>query len=137
MGVRGVDLKKEGDGVVGMVILDPASNPGTAPDILTVCDKGYGKRTPLEEYRLQGRGGSGIINCKVTDKTGLVASVGAVKADDHIMVVTDRGMMIRVTANTISLLSRATQGVRVISVEDKESVASVAMIAERDDVEEA
>ncbi len=128
-GVRGVSLKKEGDAVVGMVVLEK----GAQPEILTVCDKGYGKRTALPEYRLQGRGGSGIINCKVTDKNGLVAAVSSVSTDAQVMVVTNRGMMIRLEVATISSLSRATQGVRLISCEPGESVSSVAVLAERDE----
>jgi len=134
-GVRGVNLKKDGDAVVGMVILPKGALEGGgegAPEILTLCDNGYGKRTELAEYRLQGRGGSGIINCKVTDKNGLVASVCGVRADEHIMVVTIRGMMIRFEVAQIAVHGRATQGVRVIDTEEGDSVASVAVLTERD-----
>ncbi|MEK7706340.1 MAG: DNA gyrase subunit A, partial [Myxococcota bacterium] len=127
-GVRAINLKKEGDAVVGLVILD-----GTFADLLTVCDNGYGKRTEIGEYRLQGRGGSGTINCKITTKNGPVASVSGVSSDDQVMVVTNRGMMIRTQVGQISRLGRSTQGVRVISLTEGESVASVARIAERDD----
>ncbi|MEZ4271784.1 MAG: DNA gyrase C-terminal beta-propeller domain-containing protein [Myxococcota bacterium] len=130
-GVRAIKLKKEGDAVVGMVILDEA-----IPAILTITDRGYGKRTSIDEYRLQSRGGSGIINNKVTERTGEVASIAGISDEDDVMVVTDGGMMIRMLAKQISLLGRATQGVRVITVNDGENVASAARIAEKEDEDE-
>ena len=129
-GVRAISLKKEGDAVVGMVICDEG-----VPHILTVCDNGYGKRTVVEEYRLQSRGGSGIINVKVTERNGLVAGVVGVGADDEMMAVTNRGMMIRTVVSQISLLGRATQGVRVITMDEGETVSSVARIAEKEEGE--
>jgi DNA gyrase subunit A len=131
-GVRAITLKKEGDAVVGMVIVDD-----NVPHILTVCDNGYGKRTVIEEYRLQSRGGSGIINMKVTERNGLVAGVIGVGADDEMMVVTNRGMMIRTVVSQVSLLGRATQGVRVITMDEGETVASVARIAEKEEAGES
>ena len=126
-GVRGVSLKKDGDAVVGMVIV--ADN---VDEVLTVSDRGMGKRTPVEDYRVQGRGGSGIINLKITEKNGLVAGAAGVQSEDQLMVVTDRGMMIRMHVGQISVLGRATQGVRIISTDDGERVTSVARIVEGD-----
>ncbi len=131
-GVSAIRLKRQGDAVVGMVVLRPE-----APQILTVCDKGYGKRTAMEEYRLQNRGGSGIINCKITDRNGPVAGVVAVTPDDQAMVVTDHGTLIRIRVKQVSLLGRATQGVRIISVDEGESVASIARVVEGDDDDDA
>ncbi|MBI5509491.1 MAG: DNA gyrase subunit A [Deltaproteobacteria bacterium] len=127
-GVTAIRLKRQGDAVVGMVVIAEAT-----PQILTVCDKGFGKRTEVSEYRLQGRGGSGIINCKVTERNGQVASVVAVEPDDQVMVVTDHGTLIRIRVKQVSLLSRATQGVRLITVDDGETVASVARLAEAEE----
>ncbi len=128
-GVRALNLKKDGDAVVGMAILDDEEL-----QILTLSERGYGKRTPLDDYRVQGRGGSGIINMKLSSRTGEVASARAVTENDEIMVVTNRGMMIRTAVNQISSMSRSTQGVRVITMSDEEEkVASVARIAESDD----
>ena len=127
-GVRAITLKRDGDAVLGMVISDEA-----VPEVLTVCENGYGKRTPFVDYRSQGRGGSGIINIKTSERNGGVAGICGVCEADELMVVTNRGMMIRTLAAQISLLSRATQGVRVISMTDGESVASVARIAEKDE----
>ena len=124
-GVRAIKLKKAGDKVVGAVILADEHR-----SILTVTDRGYGKRTALEEYRLQTRGGSGIINSKVTDRTGQVAGVTVVNPETELMVVTNRGMMIRLKVSEISTMGRSTQGVRVITMDPKESVASIANVAD-------
>jgi DNA gyrase subunit A len=124
-GVRAINLKKEGDRVVGMVILDEDQ-----PNILSISEKGYGKRTEEVEYRQQGRGGSGIANFKLTEKTGAVASVIGVLPEDDIMVITDRGIMIRTEVNQISMMGRSTQGVRIINVSEGEAVSSLARLAD-------
>jgi DNA gyrase subunit A len=126
VGVRGVDLE-EGDVVVGMEILRPQ---GT---ILTVTEKGFGKRTPPEEYRTQGRGGKGIICLKVTDKTGPIIGVAQVSEADDVILVSDRGKIIRFAVEEIRLISRNTQGVRLIHMEESEHVASLARLAEKDE----
>jgi DNA gyrase subunit A len=130
-GVTAVKLKKQDDEVVDMVVVRH-----DAPEILTVCERGYGKRTEVSEYRLQSRGGSGVINTKVTSRNGPVVGVCGVNRDDQIMVVTDRGMMIRMRVKQVSLHGRQAQGVRVISMDKAECVASVARVAERDDEDE-
>jgi DNA gyrase subunit A len=98
-----------------------------------VTGRGYAKRTEVEEYRLQGRGGSGIINLKVTDKTGPVVKVMEVAVDDQVMVITEQGMIIRTNVKDISLLGRPTQGVRLIHLAEGDSVVAVARVAEKDD----
>ncbi|KAK1548518.1 hypothetical protein Q3G72_020057 [Acer saccharum] len=124
-GVRGITFKIEGDQTVGMVIIDPAR-----PELLTVCDNGYGKRSGFSEYRSQRRGGTGVINIHVSERNGLVAGVSGVDADAEVMIVTNRGMMIRFAVKQVSLVGRASQGVRVISMQPDETVASVARLAE-------
>jgi DNA gyrase subunit A len=126
-GVIGMRLA-EGDVVVEMDSLK--SKDGT---ILTVSEKGYAKRTELGEYRLQGRGGTGIINFKVADKNGPVVQVMEVAPDDQVVVITAAGKIIRTDAKSISLLGRPTQGVRLIHLEEGDSVVAVARVAERDD----
>ena len=126
-GVRAITLKREGDAVVGMVICGPGCE-----ELLTVCDNGYGKRSRLSEYRVQSRGGSGIKNIRTSERNGMVAGITAVATSDEIMLVTNRGMMIRFLASQLSLLGRDTQGVRVMSLGDGEVVTSVARIAEAD-----
>ena len=127
-GVRGINLKKSGDAVVGMVMLGKH-----APEILTVSERGMGKRTAADEYRLQGRGGSGIISMKLGGRTGAVAGTVGVRPEDELMVVTNRGMMIRMHVEQISRMGRAAQGVRLITTTADEAVTSVARIAEQDE----
>jgi DNA gyrase subunit A len=126
-GVIGMRLE-DGDAVVEMDVLHP--DAGT---ILTVTEKGYAKRTEVAEYRLQGRGGSGIINLKVTDKTGPVVQVMQVADHDQVMVITAFGKIIRTRVRDISLLGRPTQGVRLIHLDDQDTVVAVARVAEGDD----
>ncbi len=125
-GVIGMRLR-EGDSVVEMDVL--RSKEST---ILTVTEKGYAKRTEVAEYRLQGRGGSGIINLKVTDKTGPVVQVLEVAADDQVMVITGFGKIIRTNVRDISVLGRPTQGVRLIHLEEGDSVVAVARVVEKE-----
>lgn len=129
-GVRGINLSDE-DRLIGMEILAKDPGEGMAYTILTITSKGYGKRTGPEEYRVQGRAGSGIINCKLSDKTGEVVGVIRVRQGDDIMVITDGGQMIRTPAYSISEFGRAAQGVRVINVSDGEKVQAIAVV--RDD----
>ena len=126
-GVIGMRLEGE-DVIVEMDCLRP--DAGT---MLTVTEKGYAKRTEVAEYRLQGRGGSGIINLKVTDKTGPVVQVMQVADHDQVMVITAFGKIIRTRVRDISLLGRPTQGVRLIHLEDGDAVVAVARVAEGDD----
>jgi DNA gyrase subunit A len=117
----------ERDEIVEMDVL--RSKDGT---ILTVTAKGYAKRTAVEEYRLQGRGGTGIINLKVTDKTGPVVQVMEVSVDDQVMVITAFGKIIRTNVRDISILGRPTQGVRLIHLDEGDTVVAVARVAEGD-----
>jgi DNA gyrase subunit A len=128
-GARGViGMRMQGDDTI--VEMDSLrSKEGT---ILTVTGKGYAKRTAVEEYRLQGRGGSGIINLKVTDKTGPVVRVMEVAGDDQVMVITAFGKIIRTNVRAISILGRPTQGVRLIHLEEGDAVVAVARVAEGD-----
>jgi len=126
VGVRGIDLEGD-DMIVGMDILRPG---GT---MLTVTEKGYGKRTDVEEYRKQSRGGKGVITLKVTDKTGPVIGVSQVLDTDDVMLVTDGGKIIRLAVGEIRVIGRNTQGVRLIGLEEKERVASIARLAEKEE----
>jgi DNA gyrase subunit A len=122
-GVRGISLGK-GDAVVGMEILS------TDASILTVTEKGYGKRSPCKEYRTQSRGGSGIITIKVSDRNGPVVGTMQVTDVDDVMLVTDGGKVIRSRAKEISVIGRNTQGVRLISMGKGEKLVTVAKLAE-------
>ena len=109
VGVRGIKLRGD-DYVIG------AGSTSAGSALLTITEKGYGKRTPVEEYSVHGRGGLGIKNYNVTDKTGKIADVLVVNDEDDILVITDDGTIIRMAAANISLLSRATQGVRIMRI---------------------
>jgi DNA gyrase subunit A len=125
-GVRGISLRDD-DEVVAMEVVQPG---GT---VLTVAQNGYGKRTDLEEYRLQSRGGVGIINIQTSDRNGKVAGIAYVTEDDEVMLITQQGMVLRTRAGDIRAIGRATQGVRLIEMEDGDAVVAVAKLAERDD----
>ncbi len=128
-GVRAVKLAP-GDRVISMEVADASSC------VLTVTEHGYGKRTRFSEYRLQKRGGSGIINLKVTEKNGPVAGILKVTDADEVMITTTKGKIIRIAAKGVSLIGRSTQGVRLMDIEEGEKVADIALIAERKDPEE-
>ena len=127
-GVRGIKLRP-GDRVVGTASLEPEG------DILTVAAGGFGKRTPLEEYRRQSRGGMGIINLKVSEKTGEVVDVKQVRPGDGMVLITVGGKLIRSSVDGVSVIGRATQGVKVMNLGDDDRVVAVAKIVERDDEE--
>ncbi len=125
-GVKAIALSKD-DAVIGAEVFVPDD----ARQILMVTEKGYGKRTSLEEYRAQGRGGSGIITQKITEKIGKVVSTVAVNESDDIVIITDGGKVIRLECSAISLISRNTQGVRLITVGEDENVSSVAVVSDK------
>jgi DNA gyrase subunit A len=129
-GVTGIELE-DGDAVIAMEALAP-SEQGT---LLTICENGYGKRTEMDEYRLQSRGGKGIITIKTTDRNGAVVGVVQVDDSDELMLVTNRGKIIRVAVKDIRVLGRNTQGVTLISVEPGEKVVGHARLAEKEDEE--
>jgi DNA gyrase subunit A len=128
-GVKGITLE-EGDEVVSAEALSPDGGEG-APTILTVTANGYGKRTVLSEYRLTGRGGKGVITIKTSERNGPVVAASAVTDAEEVMIITNSGMLIRMPAEGISVIGRATQGVRLIALESKEEkVVAVARVAE-------
>jgi DNA gyrase subunit A len=133
-GVRGISLDSA-DEVVAMEVLPMNDADDKDAMLLSVTTRGYGKRTPLGEYRSQGRGGSGIINVKTTDKIGKLVGVKKVYPGEDLMVISNGGQLIRTPCSQISEMGRNTQGVRVISLDESESVQAVAIIREVDDVE--
>jgi DNA gyrase subunit A len=125
-GVRGMTLEK-GDKVVSM---ETASHPAS---LLTVCENGYGKRTATDEYRIQSRGGKGIITIKTTERNGRVVDVKLVTDQDDLMLITSAGKIVRTPVRDISEIGRNTQGVRLVALEPGEKVSSVARLAEKDE----
>lgn len=125
-GVRGVTLEDSGrDEVVGMVCLDPSDKNTT---ILVVSEKGNGKRSDFDEYRLTNRGGKGVKNMNVTERTGAVIAIKAVKDEEDLMITNRSGIIIRMPVSDIPVLGRATQGVRVIRLDDDDEIADVAVV---------
>lgn len=123
-GVRGIKLE-DGDEVVGMIVAVGDDDPAS---LLTVCANGFGKRTALAEYRSQSRGGKGLIDIKTTDRNGPVVAITKVEDDDEVMITTTGGIIIRTRVRDISLIGRNTQGVRLIRVDEGDSVSSVAKL---------
>jgi DNA gyrase subunit A len=130
-GVKGITLEA-GDAVVSAETIPAAPPQGeAAPTILTVTRNGYGKRTELGEYRVQSRGGKGIITIKTTERNGPVVAAALVSDVEEVMLITNGGMLIRMPAKGISVIGRNTQGVRLITLESKEEeVVGVARVAE-------
>jgi len=129
-GVKGIELEK-GDQVVALEVV---AEGGT---VLTVTEHGYGKRTALDEYRRQSRGGKGLINIKTTGRNGRVVGVKFLRGDEGVMLITEKGMIIRLNTADISTIGRNTQGVRLIQLEEGDHLVSVARLAEREEGEEA
>lgn len=131
-GVRGMNLNAD-DHVIGMEIVD---NEAVGSTIFTVCENGYGKRTDLDEYKDQSRGGKGIITIKTTERNGPVVNVMQVSDENDLMVITDNGKILRVPVSGFSVIGRNTQGVRLITTEEKEKVVAVARLAEKEEDED-
>ena len=127
-GVRGILLRDE-DAVIAMEVLRPG---GT---ILSVTERGYGKRTELDEYRLQSRGGIGIINIQTSDRNGKVGGISQVTDDEELMLITQQGKILRMASKDIRTIGRSTQGVRLIDIEGDDCAVSIARLAEEDDEE--
>jgi len=121
-GVRGINLRK-GDQVVDMAVIDPAAT------LLTVCEHGYGKRTGFGEYRLQSRGGFGVINIKTTKRNGKVVGMKSIRDADELMLITSGGMVVRTGVGELRTIGRATQGVRLINLKSGDRLVSVARVA--------
>jgi len=128
-GVKGIDLD-EGDAVVALNVVSDAGS------VLTTCENGYGKRTDIEEYRVQNRGGKGLINVKTSGRNGKVVGVNFLVADEGVMLITEKGMIIRLNTADISTIGRNTQGVRLIQLEEGDHLVSVARLAEKEESEE-
>ncbi len=124
-GVRGIRLR-EGDYVVGMDILHPES------EVLSITEKGYGKRTAAEEYAVKGRGGKGIKTVNITEKNGNLAGLTTVTGEEDIMLITNKGVIIRFDIESVSQTGRATQGVRLIRLEEDAIVSTMAKVAKEE-----
>ena len=127
-GVRGIKLSHSSDEVVGMVAVNDLDT-----DILVVSENGYGKRSKLEDYRITNRGGKGVKTLSVTEKTGNLVSIKNVIDSDDLMIINRSGIAIRLGVETLRVMGRATQGVRLINIKQDDSIAAVAKVMNDDD----
>jgi len=129
-GVRGITLKDESDEVIGMVSVNDMES-----EILVVAEKGYGKRSSIEEYRITNRGGKGVKTLNITEKTGKLISINSVTDADDLMIINKSGLTIRMAVEDLRVMGRATQGVKLINIKENDSIAAVTKVM-KDDVEE-
>jgi DNA gyrase subunit A len=131
-GVRGIRLRDEKDEVIGMV-----SIPDHDSDILVVSEKGYGKRSKLEDYRITNRGGKGVKTINITEKTGNLVAIKNVTDNDDLMIINKSGLTIRMAVADLRVMGRATQGVKLINIKENDSIAAVAKVMhEEEDMNE-
>ncbi|MEL6944961.1 MAG: DNA gyrase C-terminal beta-propeller domain-containing protein, partial [Bacteroidota bacterium] len=121
------------DEAIGMVVIGESDQDKT---VLVISEKGNGKRSEVEEYRLTNRGGKGVKTMQVTDKTGSVIAIKAVSEEDDLMITNRSGIVIRMAVNEIRVMGRATQGVRVIRLDANDEIADVAVVRDSEDMEE-
>ena len=129
-GVRGVTLANDKDEVVGMIAVEDSS-----ATVLVVSEKGYGKRTDIDDYRVTNRGGKGVKTINVTEKTGNLVAIKNVTDADDLMIINKSGIVIRIVVSQLRVMGRATQGVRLINLKGNDAIASVAKIEHEDDAE--
>jgi DNA gyrase subunit A len=129
-GVRGISLEDANDEVVGMISID---NPETT--VLVVSEKGYGKRTDIDDYRVTNRGGKGVKTLNITDKTGKLVAIKGVTDKEDLMIINKSGIIIRIAISELRTMGRATQGVRLITLKGDDEIASVAKIEHDEDEE--
>jgi DNA gyrase subunit A len=127
-GVRGITLADDKDEVVGTISVSDMSR-----DIMVVSEKGYGKRSSLEDYRITNRGGKGVKTINITDKTGALVSIKAVTDEDDLMIITKKGLTIRIPIADLRVMGRATQGVKLINIKSNDEIAAVAKVMHNED----
>lgn len=130
-GVRGITLDGPDDEVVGMISVD---NPDET--VLVVSEKGYGKRTDIDDYRITNRGGKGVKTINITEKTGQLVAIKGVTDQDDLMIINKSGIVIRIAVSELRVMGRATQGVRLISLNNEDAIASVAKVEHEDELAE-
>lgn len=130
-GVKGITITKK-DEVIGVVVC----NEECPPDILVVSENGFGKRSKLEDYRITHRGGKGVKTINITEKTGQMISIKGVIDSDDLMIINKSGITIRLAVESLRVMGRATQGVRLINLNDEDSIAAVARVGETDENED-
>lgn len=131
-GVRGITLANDKDEVIGMIAVDDMES-----NILVVSENGYGKRSSLDDYRITNRGGKGVKTISITEKTGNLVSIKNVTDEDDLMIINKSGIAIRMEVADLRVMGRATQGVKLINLKGKDSIAAVAKVMKDDEDEDA
>jgi DNA gyrase subunit A len=129
-GVRGITLAHDKDEVVGMISVDSSE-----VSVLVVSEKGYGKRTDIDDYRITNRGGKGVKTISVTEKTGELVAIKGVTDNDDLMIINKSGIVIRIGVDTLRVMGRATQGVRLITLKENDEIASITKVAREEEEE--
>lgn len=129
-GVRGIRLANDKDEVIGMVAVNDMDS-----NILVVSEKGYGKRSSLEDYRITNRGGKGVKTISITEKTGNLVAIKNVSDDDDLMIINRSGIAIRMAIDSLRVMGRATQGVKLINLKGSDAIAAVAKVVKEDEEE--
>jgi DNA gyrase subunit A len=133
-GVTGARFKREGDEVVSMIVVPNGTNEGL--QLLTACVKGFGKRTPLDQYPVKGRGTRGVIDIETNERNGDVVGVRLVAPTDQVMLITEKGILIRTRVEEIREVGRNTSGVRLIRIDEGDRLVAMAKVDAEDVVEE-
>lgn len=131
-GVRGINLGSEDNEVIGMIVITDKENE----TVLVVSEKGYGKRTSIEDYRITNRGGKGVTTLNITEKTGRLIAIQSVTDDDDLMIINKSGVTIRTGVKEMRVMGRATQGVRLINLKKNDEIAAVAKVAMEEEEED-
>ena len=126
-GVRGITLANENDEVIGMVAVNDMES-----NILVVSEKGYGKRSNLEDYRITNRGGKGVKTLNISEKTGNLVAIKNVDDNNDLMIINKSGIVIRMSVEDLRVMGRATQGVKLINIKEDDSIAAVAKVVKDD-----
>ena len=126
-GVRGISMSEE-DEVIGTICVENESE-----DVMVVSENGYGKRSKIEDYRITNRGGKGVKTINVTEKTGSLVAIKSVTDNDDLMIITENGITIRMAIDTVRLMGRAAQGVKLINIREGDKIASVARISKSEE----
>src|SRR5699024_670700 len=130
-GVRGITLGSAADEVIGMISVNDEDT-----SVLVVSEKGYGKRSSLDDYRVTNRGGKGVKTLNITDKTGSLVAIKGVTDNDDLMIINKSGIVIRIGVETLRVMGRATQGVRLITLKETDEIASIAKVQREDEEDE-
>ena len=127
MGVRGMDIEEDGE-VVGMICVDASLPEETRPQVLVVSENGFGKRSDLMEYRITNRGSKGVKTINITEKTGSLIAIKDVTDDNDLMIINKSGIAIRLSVESLRVMGRATQGVKLINLREGDSIAAVCVV---------